>query len=158
MDTQWIDRKLQAVFHVSKRYARGATFLGVFPKDKLPVYVPNDKPCLLVANTDDRNKPGEHWVAMFLNPDKNYAEYFDSFGEPPPPEIDYYLSKRARRVEVNRRQIQSIASMYCGQYVVLYCAFRAIGYDVRRFARMFTNDQGFNDMIAHHLACKMLVN
>ena len=37
-----------------------------------------------------------------------------------------------------------------------FLPFRAIVYYMRRFVTMFTHDYGFNDMIPHHLACKML--
>jgi len=54
------------------------TFLGAFPKDKLPK---TRKPCGLIINTDSSNNPGEHWVAIYT--DNNCSEYFDSFGLPP---------------------------------------------------------------------------
>ena len=151
-----IEKTLTDVFAASRKYSRNAKFLGVFAKDRLPVTIPRDCPCLLVANTDDHSKPGQHWVAMYIQSNNAYAEYFDSFGEPPLPVFASYLLRHAKRIKCNRKQIQSIASMYCGQYVVLYCAFRAIGYKVHKFASMFTKDFGFNDMFAHHLACKML--
>ena len=157
MNGDRIDKLLRKVFVASKKYSKGATFLGVFPKDKLPANIPRDKPSLLVANTDDHGKPGQHWIAICFVPDRQLAEYFDSYGEPPLPQFAAYMAKRAKRVKRNRKQLQSMASMFCGHYVILFCAFRAIGYDVNRFSNIFTRDYGFNDLIVHHVACKMIV-
>jgi len=53
-------------------------FDGVFAADRLP----ND-PCLLVCNTDPSYRLGEHCVAIYVDDEGRYGEYFDSFGRPP---------------------------------------------------------------------------
>ena len=55
-------------------------FLGVFASNELPSKIPS-YPSGLIANTDPNNKPGQHWVAMFLEEGKE--EFFDSYGLPP---------------------------------------------------------------------------
>ena len=55
-------------------------FLGVFASNELPSKIPS-YPSGLIANTDPNNKPGQHWVAMFLEESKE--EFFDSYGLPP---------------------------------------------------------------------------
>src|SRR6218665_4035570 len=55
-------------------------FLGVFPSDRLPNRF--DSPALMVCNTDPHDKPGEHWIVIYVE-DGSYGEYFDSFGLPP---------------------------------------------------------------------------
>ena len=42
------------------------TFCGVFPSDKLPQTI-EKYPCGIVANTDPSDKPGEHWIALFIS-------------------------------------------------------------------------------------------
>ena len=43
-----------------------------------------------ILNLDDADGPGTHWVAYYKN--KNYKEYFDSFGNlQPPVELINYL-------------------------------------------------------------------
>ncbi|XP_020298895.1 fatty acid synthase-like, partial [Pseudomyrmex gracilis] len=53
---------------------------GVYLADKLPrVWT---KWTAIVANTDNHNQPGTHWVAFFLDGNR-HAIYFDSYGIPP---------------------------------------------------------------------------
>ncbi|KAG8239567.1 hypothetical protein J437_LFUL019300 [Ladona fulva] len=53
---------------------------GVYAADTLPIHI--QRPCVIIANTDPKNKPGMHWVAFFID-ENDMCEYFDSFGEPP---------------------------------------------------------------------------
>ena len=48
-------------------------FQGVFSADTLP-----RRPRLLVCNTDESTKPGQHWIAIHVDTDGR-GEYFDSF-------------------------------------------------------------------------------
>ena len=130
MNSEEITRMLTKIFDASGKYSKGAIFAGVFAKNRLPTNFPHDKPCLLVANTDDHRKPGEHWVAIFIEADRRYAEYFDSFGESPLKEFEDYMSTYADRIVCNEKQIQSVASKFCGHYTIMFCAFRAIGCNV----------------------------
>jgi len=43
-----------------------------------------------IMNLDDTSGDGTHWVAWFKHGDKKW--YFDSFGLPPPTELNNYLS------------------------------------------------------------------
>jgi hypothetical protein len=58
----------------------GDVFHGVFPSDMIP---PVEKyPVAMVCNTDPHDKPGQHWIAMYIS-DDGIGEYFDSYGQPP---------------------------------------------------------------------------
>jgi len=57
----------------------GISFAGVFPCDRLPLSIQN--PGAVICNTDPHDKPGAHWVAMYV--DGDVGEYFDSYGLPP---------------------------------------------------------------------------
>ena len=35
----------------------------------------------IVYNMDTHNKPGSHWVAMFIDLDDNEVDYYDSYGD-----------------------------------------------------------------------------
>jgi hypothetical protein len=52
-------------------------FQGVFSSDMLP---PNHR--LLVCNTDPSTRPGQHWIAIYVD-ENRCGEYFDSFGQSP---------------------------------------------------------------------------
>jgi hypothetical protein len=41
----------------------------------------------MIFNTDPHNKPGQHWISMFINIRKKKIFFFDSTGEKPSPEI-----------------------------------------------------------------------
>lgn len=41
----------------------------------------------IIFNTDPHNKPGQHWISMFINIKKKQIYFFDSTGENPPKEI-----------------------------------------------------------------------
>lgn len=41
----------------------------------------------IIFNTDPHNKPGEHWISMFINIKKKKIFFFDSTGDKPPKQI-----------------------------------------------------------------------
>jgi hypothetical protein len=41
----------------------------------------------MIFNTDPHNKPGQHWISMFINIKKKHIFFFDSVGRKAPPEI-----------------------------------------------------------------------
>ena len=55
-------------------------FIGVFPRDLLPQKV--TYPSSFIINTDNSNKPGEHWLAIYINEDRK-LHFFDPLGLPP---------------------------------------------------------------------------
>lgn len=63
------------------RYTRDS-FLGVFPSDALPSERLARRPLSLIVNTHPHDRPGEHWLAIYL-PDDEGAEFFDSYGFSP---------------------------------------------------------------------------
>ena len=63
------------------------TFRGVLLRDTLPKK-PKRNECAIM-NLDDTSGDGMHWFAWFKRGDKKW--YFDSFGLPPPTELNDYL-------------------------------------------------------------------
>ena len=135
MDTKEIDR-----FVREDELCRGL-FQGVFSADTLP-----KTPRLLVCNTDPSNMPGTHWIAIFVD-SIGRGEYFDSFGRKPSEVFEDYMNENCIDWNYNAKQLQSVASSYCGFYCCFYCMFRGRGYDLTRIVNMFTSDTGFNDSI-----------
>ena len=62
-------------------------FIGVKMRDEL-IGPPQKRECG-VLNLNTHLQKGSHWICWFKNGMKRY--YFDSFGEPPPRELLYYL-------------------------------------------------------------------
>ncbi len=123
-------------------------FQGVFSCDTLP-----PKPELLVCNTDPHDKPGTHWIAIYVDK-TGRGEYFDSFGMEPPAVFKEYMNKHCRHWTFNHRKLQSVLSRFCGHYCCFYCVFRCSGYDLRKVVSMFTNDTAFNDVLVHNFVCR----
>jgi len=48
---------------------------------------------MMVSNSHLSNKPGEHWVFIYISNDGNYGEFFDSFGRPPTDDFNSYMNK-----------------------------------------------------------------
>lgn len=87
-------------------------FRGVFMRDTLPARI-NKVECGIV-NLDTSKNKGTHWVAYYKN--GKDCIYFDSFGLPPPKEIDDYL----RQPYVYQTfQLQNHGDVICG-HLCLY--------------------------------------
>lgn len=77
-------------------------------KNTLPKNI-HDIECGII-NLDNSSGSGTHWVAYYKN--KNYVEYFDSFGNLQPPiEIKKYLGKN---IQYNHDIYQNYNTINCG--------------------------------------------
>jgi len=47
----------------------------------------------MIFNTDPHNKPGQHWISMFINIKKGVIFFFDSTGDKPPKEITELVNR-----------------------------------------------------------------
>lgn len=148
MDTDQIERVLKKKC--------GKVFIGVFPRDRLPESLPARRPLLAVCNTDPHDRPGEHWIAIYIERDSR-GEYFDSFGEKPGTTFQRYMDKYCISWNKSERRIQSVISSFCGHYCIFYCIHRCDGYDLDTITNFFTNDTALNDSIAHRFACERLL-
>ena len=125
-------------------------FDGVFSSDRLP-----SQPRLLVSNTDPSHMPGEHWIAIYVDDDGRYGEYFDSLGRRPTAIFERYMNEHCREWTFNCKQLQSITSRFCGHYCACFCILRSRGISMCRFLHYFSNDTGLNDVVVHELICSL---
>jgi hypothetical protein len=139
--------------HLAKRCQ--GLLLGIFAADRLPRRLPTKRPLLLVCNTDPHYKPGEHWIAMFLDSDGT-GEYFDSFGRAPMPIFRKFLDGNCSSWTFNDEQLQSVLSRFCGHYCVFYCLFKRLRYSLNSIINCFSNDTMLNDTIVHNFVCENL--
>ena len=96
-------------------YVTKDIFQGVYAIDQLPSWQPG----AYVVNTDEQDKPGEHWVAVYQK------EYFDSYGLPP---LDTRLIDFLENdYQYNKVPLQQPLSNACGFYCVYYILERARG-------------------------------
>lgn len=93
----------------------GAEFLGVFPLDKIP-YIDVNK--ALIVNTQSCNLKGEHWLAVYVKPEKIYA--FDPMGFYYPPLLISKLQSLLMPIEYNKIRYQSPLTKTCGQHCLAW--------------------------------------
>jgi len=61
-------------FNLSNQIKKGKTKIGI------------------IFNTDPHNKPGEHWISLFINVKKAQIFFFDSAGNKVPPQIEKFVN------------------------------------------------------------------
>ena len=123
-------------------------FKGVYPRDLLPLRHISERPIAMILNTDNSSKPGEHWVALFIE-DNNQAEYFDSFGfKPLCCEIKEFLKiNKIHSLKYNKSRIQSVFSDKCGAFCILYLKLRCKHFSFEEFLKLFSNNYLANDLV-----------
>jgi len=128
---------------------RVRNFDGVFSVDTLP-----SMPRLLVCNTDPSYMPGRHWICIYVKDGRD--EYFDSFGRRPNSVFERYLNCHYSSWIFNDRQLQYVASKFCGHYCIYFCVLRDRGINMRKCISSFTSDTGLNDVLVHASVCRRL--
>ncbi len=113
--------------------------LGVFSADKIKQ---NRLGCMII-NEDECNKPGSHWVAVFVLAD-NHCEYFDTYGRSRAvPRIEKFLSKY--KVIQGNRQVQNAFSTTCGQHCIYFLFNRCRGVSFPSIVASYSANQQQND-------------
>ena len=100
-------------------------FKGVYPSDHLPDTTNFGKPFCLIINEDCSHRPGTHWNGMYF--DEGGGHYFDSYGNPPKKKhwIQFLENNsRSGHWVMQRRQIQSEFSPFCGHHTALFLYLR----------------------------------
>lgn len=112
-----------------------SNYLGTFAIDKLPKKV--KYPSGLIVNNQESNKPGQHWVAIYFDKNKN-AIFFDSYGQKAQYYgLNKYLKRHSKSIIENNKMIQSETSNYCGIYSILFIYFMNKNNSLRTFLSKF---------------------
>ena len=130
------------------------TCVGCFPLDQLPKN-PGRQPFGLVANTEPSNKPGEHWVAVWVD-GRGRGEYFDSYGRPPKLELQRHIKNWAPNgwhQVIDGDPIQELLSTVCGQHCLWFLYRRARGREYTQPA----SDHDVQDFVERKFALDMPV-
>ena len=106
-------------------------FEGVFPADKVPP-LSKQRSHAMIVNTDPAGKPGEHWIALFI--EWGRCEIFDSFALP----LEHYptlkpLWKRWSTLITSNKPLQSLDTYTCGHYSTLFLKARVRGESFHTF-------------------------
>ena len=111
MNTYQIDRVIRQ--HVRR-------FDDVFACDRLLT-----KPRLMVCNTDPSDMPVEHWIAIYVDDDGRYGEYFDPIGRASTRVFEHYMNEHCCEWIYSSKQLKGIASRFCGYYCACFCIVRS---------------------------------
>jgi hypothetical protein len=72
---------------ILKECLSASILIGIYAINTLPVYV--EYPAALIVNLSSSNSTGSHWVAIYINENRQ-GHYFDSFGRNPPKSIQLF--------------------------------------------------------------------
>ena len=79
----------------------------------------------MIVSLDTNNLPGSHWVALAENCSVGVIEIFDSFGLPPPPLLQAWISSQQKQwVYEPLIMIQHPNAVTCGYYALIFCIAR----------------------------------
>ena len=111
---------------------------GVFSRNRLPQRL---LPGGYVVNTDDRDGPGIHWIALWVMPER--IEFMDSFGHV----SEYYGWTFGLPTLYNTQQLQSHDSDVCGAYCLYFLYHRCHGRSMDSIIHDFSSDSMSNDSL-----------
>lgn len=104
-------------------YKNTFKFIGAVPSDyhkiiKLNYIRLKKKNTLgIIFNTDPHDKPGQHWVAIFIDNINKIIEYFDSFGNKPNKNITSFIKNfKDYEFNINSKILQMEDSSECGVF------------------------------------------
>ena len=109
-------------------------FQGTIASDE-PLHAKSESPkgVSWVMNLDKRSQPGSHWVAILITP--HSAEYYNSYGDPPTPEVRARLVAEGKRLwpdnvktlKINSVKQQDERSETCGWFATKFITDRLKG-------------------------------
>jgi hypothetical protein len=133
---------------INNHFKKYDCYIGTFSCDRLPNTLISKRPIALIMNTDPVTKPGQHWVAIYI--DKcNDAEYFDSFDFPPLNKevYEFMTNQRVNSLTYNRKQIQDITTTTCGHHCVIFIKLRCHDITLREILFLNFNDKNIKKII-----------
>lgn len=120
--------------------------------------IKKNKKIMIIANTHPNSFKNGHWVAFFISP--TTIEVFDSLGAFSLFTNEYFknfIKKNARKkILYNALRLQSGTTDVCGEWVILYCFFRAQNKTFKNFLKQFNpgdnlkNDKKVLVLFAEH--------
>ena len=131
-----------------QRYSDKATkqaFIGVFPIDNLPRYLPQ-LPILLIVNIDSSNLPGKHWKAVYISSEK-IGEVFDSLALPIGIYLQRWMNTFSQKWTVSKRRIQNPLSATCGAFTLYFVLNRLNKKSMKDCISIFTSNLHGNDIL-----------
>lgn len=118
---------IEEVLYQYEKMYNNFKFLGAEPADIVRIKKFNFKKLKskyeylgIVFNTDTHNKPGQHWLAVFIDNNSKTIEYFDSLGESPNKYIREFLNKFKDYSLIINTKVHQKGGINCGAYSVFF--------------------------------------
>jgi hypothetical protein len=115
---------------------------GIYCRDEIPQHLHHG---WYILNLDLASGDGTHWCCWYIGDGQNL--YFDSFGFPPPKELE----KRLGTFTYNAKKIQNLNSDSCGWfclYCIKYCEERCNGLrPFNQFLSLFSDKYSANEKL-----------
>jgi hypothetical protein len=139
MNTLEIDYVLKT--HPSTRNV----FKGVYARNRLPRRL-NVHPAL-IGNTDPDDRPGIHWVALYIDVNSR-GEYYDRTWRPPFSRACVnFMNKHCTSWTYNTIRVQEEGSTVCGHYCIFYLIHRCAGKSMGDVTRTLRNPREATDIV-----------
>ena len=144
--------------HIAKFLQNDESFMGCYPKDKLPKRFPNILPKTIIINTGLSSTHGDHWVALRLL--KTCCFYFDSFGvEIVDQEILSFIKRKYQNYTFNNKCIQYYDSEKCGKFCIAFIRMVKNKTDFKSFVNNFDfHNLKNNDKLIVKILKKLNIN
>jgi len=103
----------------------------------------------IVYNLDPHYKSGSHWIANFINLKDKTCHFFDSYGEPPPPQVATFMKwlttqDPEMKLHYNSKRLQ-YKNTECGVYCLMFITLMQYGINFVTIPRGNPDD---NDMLS----------
>jgi hypothetical protein len=118
-------------------------FYGVCSIDNLPDFI-HVRPFIMIINTHTQNLPGEHWITVMIDANRN-GELFDSLGLPPSNIIIRWLNQFTNKWKKNERSFQHRLSSTCGTFALYFVLNRLRVKDFETLTNTFTTSSYANE-------------
>ena len=130
-------------------------FIGTFPSCIVPY---STRKCYsFIANVDEHDEKGKHWVSFFAfrqgkkSGPANSLAFFDSFGrkydDETLPEHFTDIASSFDHVIYSRTRVQGWESVACGYFCVQFLYFMSLGLDYSSFLNEYSTNFEQNDEI-----------
>ena len=115
------------------------SFLSVYPSDRLPHSI-HQQTSTVILNTDPHTQEGTHWLAIHFQQKSSPASYFNSYGQPPPYDLNIlsFLNRNWTVWNYKTTSLQGPTTVVCGYYCCLFALYMDEGYTPQQFVRLFT--------------------
>lgn len=144
--------------HILKKHLITKTWFQGFSSVDLPLPPVKHYPALFILNTDTTEGPGEHWCIVIIF-NKNNAEFFDSYGNPPSTyNLLTPIQQKISSIKFNQKRVQG-EKPTCGHHCLFYSIHRAEGKSLPFITNnLYSNNLNLNDHLVYNFVKKSYGN